>query len=139
MGSTKAGTLSLDERTNGIHFEISPPDNTTGRDAVETLRRGDVDGVSFGFIVREDLIEKVDGEIVRTVTKGDLIEVSPVSFPAYSQTQIGTELCSRIDALQNAEESDPGDEEETEPQTRQTHSLETLLLELDLLEMEVAA
>ena len=60
-----------------------------GRDAVESIRRGDVDQMSFGFEVLEDAWDK-DGEgtLIRTLHKVQLYEVSPVVFPAYTGTQV---------------------------------------------------
>ncbi len=129
IGSTKAKTLSLEERSNGIHFELEPGDTTTGRDAVKTIQRGDVDGVSFGFKVDEDRIDQIDGEVIRTVLRGKLIEISPVAFPSYLQTQISAELRSRIESFVAQEE--PGSEEPTEG-----HKVAILEAELGLLEVE---
>jgi HK97 family phage prohead protease len=39
----------LREDASGLYCEISPPDTTTGHDTVESIRRGDLDGMSFGF------------------------------------------------------------------------------------------
>jgi HK97 family phage prohead protease len=90
LGRTKAGTLQLSEDALGLHVEIDPPDTSWGRDAVEAIKRGDVDGMSFAFQVREDEWSKdSQGGRVRTLLKVGLIEVSPVTFPAYPATQVG--------------------------------------------------
>ncbi|MCH7780035.1 MAG: HK97 family phage prohead protease, partial [Acidobacteria bacterium] len=86
LGSTKVDTLKLEKRAEGIHFSLDLPDTTIGRDAFESIQRGDVDGVSFGFFAHEDRIDVIDGEVIRTVLRGELIEISPVAFPAFSQT-----------------------------------------------------
>ena len=130
LGSTKVDTLKLEKRSDGIHFSLDLPDTTTGRDAFESIQRGDVDGVSFGFFAHEDRIDLIDGEVIRTILKGELIEISPVAFPAFSQTDVSVELRSRIDALQNAEES-ASDDESTE-----SHNREILERELELLELD---
>lgn len=89
LGRTKAGTLKLDEDAHGLRVEIDPPATQAGRDAVESIRRGDVDQMSFAFDVLEDEWDKNDvGEIVRTLRKVKLYEVSPVTFPAYPQTSV---------------------------------------------------
>ena len=89
LGRTKAGTLKLDEDSHGLRVEIDPPATQAGRDAVESIRRGDVDQMSFAFDVLEDEWDKNDaGEIVRTLRKVKLYEVSPVTFPAYPQTSV---------------------------------------------------
>nr|WP_236871308.1 HK97 family phage prohead protease [Brevibacillus laterosporus] len=54
LGSTKNETLRLYEDDIGLRFELDLPNNTWGKDAYESIQRGDVDGVSFGFHVRKD-------------------------------------------------------------------------------------
>jgi HK97 family phage prohead protease len=90
LGRTKNGTLRLAEDARGLRVEIDPPATSWGRDAVEAIKRGDVDGMSFAFQVREDNWGKdLDGSKVRTLLRVNLIEVSPVTFPAYLDTSVG--------------------------------------------------
>lgn len=92
LGRSKAGTLVLAEDSKGLRVEIVPPNTQVGRDALESIARGDVDQMSFGFTVPpggEDWREDVDGMIVRSLRKVKLWEVSPVTFPAYPQTEVG--------------------------------------------------
>jgi len=89
LGRTTAGTLKLDVDDTGLRYEIDLPDTQTVRDlVVEPMRRGDITGSSFGFMVDEDeWIERDDGKIVRTINKvGKLLDVSPVTYPAYPDT-----------------------------------------------------
>jgi uncharacterized protein len=89
LGSTRNGTLRLFEDETGLVYEIDPPDTQAGRDAVESIRRGDVDGTSFGFSVAKQGQEWDDAEptnIKRYLTEVDLFEISPVAFPAYPAT-----------------------------------------------------
>jgi len=90
LGRTLAGTLALRDSTNGLEYEIVPPDTTAGRDAMESIRRGDVTGSSFMFrIVREtwEYIDSDDTEMeIRWLEEIDLVEVGPVALPAYSSS-----------------------------------------------------
>lgn len=92
LGSTKPGTLRLEEDDIGLRFEIDLPNNSWGNDACESVGRGDVDGVSFGFNVRENgyawqyLIDEDVYE--RTLLDVKLSEVSPTPFPAYPDSEI---------------------------------------------------
>lgn len=100
LGRTKSGTLRLSEDDHGLAYEADPPDTQWARDLCETMRRGDVDGSSFGFRVIRDKWSTIvdptnpdpdaDGDIdamdCRTLLEVQLFDVSPVAFPAYPQT-----------------------------------------------------
>lgn len=89
LGRTTAGTLALAEDAHGLRVEITPPNTSWGRDATESIRRGDVDQMSFGFDVLDDTWDQADdGQLIRTLRKVRLWEVSPVVFPAYPQTSV---------------------------------------------------
>ncbi|MBJ8027755.1 HK97 family phage prohead protease [Bacillus cereus group sp. N21] len=89
LGRTKNGTLRLFEDNIGLRFELDLPNTTLGNDAFETIKRGDVDGVSFGFqMAKEEWDESDPDNIVRSVTKAKLVEISPVAFPAYPDSQV---------------------------------------------------
>lgn len=89
LGRTKNGTLRLFEDEIGLRFELDLADTTLGDDTYKTIKRGDVDGVSFGFqMVKEEWDESDPDNIVRSVTKAKLVEISPVAFPAYPDSQV---------------------------------------------------
>jgi HK97 family phage prohead protease len=86
------GTLQLRKDSQGLRFELRPDPNTFwGSSAVAAIRRGDVSGMSFMFMVAEkngDTWSKpeLDGLAQRTLLDADVLEISPVTFPAYPQT-----------------------------------------------------
>lgn len=88
LGRTSAGTLRLREDSAGVHFEIDLPDTTDGNDMVESIRRGDISGMSFGFRTVTDKWRMDGGEELREVFAAELVEVSPVTFPAYGDTTV---------------------------------------------------
>lgn len=89
LGRTKNGTLRLFEDEIGLRFELDLADTTLGDDTYKTIKRGDVDGVSFGFqMVKEEWDESDPDSVVRSVTKAKLVEISPVAFPAYPDSQV---------------------------------------------------
>lgn len=91
LGRTRSGSLRLWEDSTGLGFEVEPPDTQAGRDAVTLIRRGDVDQMSFGFNVPvngDDWSEDEDGIPLRIIKRAKLIEVSPVTFPAYVDTSV---------------------------------------------------
>src|SRR5580692_3290000 len=49
MGRVSAGTLRLRETDEGLEFDADLPDTEDGRNAYESIRRGDMHQCSFGF------------------------------------------------------------------------------------------
>ncbi len=96
LGRTTSGTLRLTEDEQGIRAEITPPSWASNH--MESVRRGDVTGMSFGFRVNEDTVtEREDGTLIRTLNDVEVMEVSPVSMPAYPSTSIDArELRNRV-------------------------------------------
>ena len=88
LGRTKSKTLHLQEDSSGLKVEIEPPDAQWARDLMAVMERGDVDQMSFGFRTLSDTWEERDGEHIRTLNEVELFDVSPVTFPAYPQTEI---------------------------------------------------
>jgi len=85
IGSTRAGTLTLDEDAKGLHDTISLPDTTYARDLSVSVARGDTSGQSFGFSVVRD--EWNPDYTERRLLEVRLHEVSVVTgFPAYTST-----------------------------------------------------
>jgi HK97 family phage prohead protease len=90
LGRQSSGTLRLSTDSHGLHFELDIPDTSYGNDLRELVARGDLTGSSFAFVAgEEDWGSTPDGRDLRThVSVSRLIEVSPVSIPAYSGTEI---------------------------------------------------
>lgn len=97
IARTKAGTLTLEERKEGLFASIDVADTSAGRDILESVRRGDIDGMSFGFrVVGEKWEAKKGKSELRTLTDVDLVEVSVVAFPAYAQTSVWTRSAESV-------------------------------------------
>lgn len=88
LGRTKAGTLKLEQDDHGLKFEVELPDTTFARDLIESLKRGDINQCSFGFIPTAEEWDYSVEPAHRTITKVDLFEVSVVSIPAYDDTEV---------------------------------------------------
>ena len=101
LGRTKNGTLRLKEDAVGLYVEIDVPDTQIGRDLLKSIDRGDIDQMSFAFRVGEDDWKEKkdsDGKLVflRELKEIEtLYDVSPVTFPAYQQTDIALNRNSR--------------------------------------------
>lgn len=91
LGRVSAGTLSLEDRADGLWGRITINRNDTdAMNAYERIKRGDVTGCSFGFNIKSETEERRnDGTVHWTITEVDpLFEVSPCTFPAYEATHI---------------------------------------------------
>lgn len=89
LGRSLSNTLKLQEDTKGLRIEIDPPDTRYSKDLIVSLERGDISQMSFGFFTKSDTWEeKEDEDTIRTLNEVDLVDVSPVTFPAYSETVV---------------------------------------------------
>lgn len=91
LGSTKNGTLQLEEDDKGLKFELELPDTQAGRDAAVSVSRRDVDGMSFSFEAnKQEWDESDEKNVIRTLIAVDIKEISPTAFPAYPATKVST-------------------------------------------------
>jgi HK97 family phage prohead protease len=103
MARTAAGNARIGQDATGGWVEWDFPDTTAGRDTRENMKVGNITGMSFGFTVKEDSLDrdKETGTVTRTILKLErLYDASPVAFPAYEQTdaQLRTEYRAEIEA-----------------------------------------
>ena len=89
LGRKKAGTLRLSVDDIGLRYEVTPANTSTYKDVVELLKRGDVDGSSFQFRTIEDKWKREGNSDIRELRKVQLLDVGPVSFPAYDGASSG--------------------------------------------------
>ena len=87
LARTDNGTLTLSVDSKGLRYSFDVPEGLSyGNDLLINLRSGNIFQSSFGFIVEEDSWERKDGEHIRTIEKvSRLIDVSPVTIPAYPE------------------------------------------------------
>jgi len=88
LGRNKAGTLSLRADKTGLAYDISPPDTEIGRSVAESIKRGDLSGSSFAFIVDKEEIRSEGKMVIREVKAVRLFDVGPVTYPAYNSTDV---------------------------------------------------
>ncbi len=89
LGRNRSGTLQLREDETGLLVAITPPDTQWARDLVVSITRGDVSQMSFAFATERDAWAKVAGVWERTLLAVRTFDVSPVTYPAYTQTDVG--------------------------------------------------
>lgn len=104
LGNTKSGTLRIQSNDKELRFELDLPDTTVGNDAHETIKRGDVDGVSFGMRVTKEKWSTEDREsgkvYKRSILNAELYEISPVAFPAYPANEVSVRSFENFKAEQ---------------------------------------
>lgn len=109
LGSTKNKTLRVASDQEQLSFELDLPDTQAGSDALTLIQRGDVAGLSFGMIVKDDKWTEVehDGQTVykRTILEAVLFELSPVAFPAYPTAEVSCRSFERFKEANNMEKS----------------------------------
>ena len=102
LGRTTSGTLRVIETDNGLEYECDVPDTTYARDLVACMQRGDITQCSFGFSIGKggDKWEKNSaGEWTRTISAVKrLYDVSPVTYPAYPETECAIRSLEKLKA-----------------------------------------
>lgn len=86
IGRQSAGTLRLKKVTRGLSVEVDPPRWAHGH--VETVKRRDVVGQSFGFSAISDEWWLEDSVPHREILDMRVYETSAVAFPAYPGTTL---------------------------------------------------
>ncbi len=88
LGRVSAGTLTLGIDKRGLFYSVDVPDTTAGRDAWESVRRGDVQGNSMAFIVTDETNSIEDEITIREIHGVQLRDVGPVTYPAFESTDV---------------------------------------------------
>jgi HK97 family phage prohead protease len=96
-GEGKLDIFLTDGGDLGYRFKI--PNTTMGQDLAENIRNGVVSKSSFAFTIAEDTWDySSDKEVPdrRTITKiSRLFDVSPVTYPAYKDTDVAARSLER--------------------------------------------
>lgn len=103
-------TMQLNLDTKGLYVkaDLDTENNTEAKNLYSAVKRGDIDGMSFIFYVKEDRWEDLDTDMpTRHILKVKKVrEVSAVNFPAYGGTDINARdqavLDNAVKALENA-------------------------------------
>ncbi len=95
LGRTKSGTCVLTQSDAGLTFRcVLDKTNSLHRDVYSAVKRGDISECSFAFMLQEDgsgdewttsKDEKGNPVPLRTLKNVQLLDVSAVTYPAYSE------------------------------------------------------
>ena len=88
MGSTMH--ITINNSGLNIRVDLDTENNPVSKSLFSAVRRGDISGMSFGFVVDKDSWENIESDhptrCILSIKK--VIEVSAVTYPAYNQTSI---------------------------------------------------
>lgn len=103
LGRNVSGTLRVSEDSTGLHYEIDADERQSyAKDLLVSLERGDVTQSSFGFhALDDDWSLDEDDTPLRSVRKLALLDVSPVTYPAYlsSESKVSTRALDQAQKL----------------------------------------
>ncbi|MHB8983761.1 MAG: HK97 family phage prohead protease [Carboxydocellales bacterium] len=113
LGRSNKGTLSLTTDSTGLKYSLEIPATTLGNDAYEDVRSGNKEYISVGFkAITDEWNEADENNVIRTVLKANLPEISLTAWPAYEQTTASTR--SAEDAYKEYKELRAGDKKSDE-------------------------
>tara|TARA_R110002124_G_scaffold172842_2_gene340381 strand:+ start:504 stop:1124 length:621 start_codon:yes stop_codon:yes gene_type:complete len=91
LARSTSGTLNLRADEKGLRYEFEMPETSYGKDLAVSMKRGDISQSSFAFTISDGGDEwstDDQGNNIRTIKKIErLYDISPVSYPAYSQAE----------------------------------------------------
>jgi uncharacterized protein len=95
LGATYSGTLRLSKDNVGLNYDVDLPE--CRGDVLEMVDRRDIRSSSFAFQCYEDEWRTNDnGYPVRMLMSGKLIDVAPVTVPAYPDATVGLRSLARF-------------------------------------------
>lgn len=100
LGRRSASTLRVGEDATGLAYAVDlDPEDPDAISVARKLARGDVRGSSFTFLTTADAWEQDDaGRPLRTLVAAELIELGPVTDPAYPDTSAAIRSLTRGEA-----------------------------------------
>lgn len=126
LGRNRAGTLELVEDDVGLRVRITPPDTSWANDITTSIRRGDISQMSIGFVVEDDEWSSKDGIDTRELKKVRLFDVSPVTFPAYTATDVGVRAMQEYDVYKTEQRKVAEETENAVKKAKQQEKLKNL-------------
>ena len=89
LARTRSGTLKLTEDERGLKIETTlDPDDPDVKSIAGKMKRGDLDKMSFAFYPDVQEWDESGDIPLRTIKRASLYDVSIVTTPAYSGTEI---------------------------------------------------
>jgi HK97 family phage prohead protease len=99
IGSVSNETLRLAVDSTGLDYTVDVPEWPGPPYILEMVQRGDVSHSSFTFRADfdgGDVWEYRNGSAIRTLVRGDILEVAPCPVPAYSSSTLALRSLARV-------------------------------------------
>ena len=113
LGRVSSGSLKLSKDERGLRYRIQiDPTDPDHQRVIAKIKRGDLDGSSFAFVPEKWRTEETGEVTIRTVLDLRLVDVSPVTFPAYTGTTSELRTATQEDLRRELTHEPPN---ETEP------------------------
>lgn len=99
--------LTVDADGMGIRVDLDTENNAEARALYSAVERGDISGMSFMFGVKDEEWDNLESEhpTRRIKSISTVVEVSAVTFPAYSATTINARSKEALDNARSALDS----------------------------------
>ena len=126
-GANPTMKLAVDNKGLCVEASLDVENNNEARAVYSSLKRGDLDGMSFAFKIKEQRWENLDTKTpTRVITKfAKVYEVSIVDRPAYSSAGVSARSTEAVGAAEELQEA------------RSTITNNSNLLELEKLKIKI--
>ena len=120
LGRNRSGTLQLTDDDKGLGISVTPPQTQWADDLVTSMRRGDINQMSFAFSVIDEEWSTENDYPKRTLKDVKLYDVSVVTYPAYPSTTAAVR--SKLNELTNSQAADDDNEPKEDSVTQARHA-----------------
>lgn len=138
LGRTMSGTMDLSVDKKGLRYEITLPETQQAADVATSVKRGDITGSSFSFWpTKTSWEEGEDGWEIRTIEEVILLDLGPVTFPAYdgATSFARAEERSALQAIK--EERDEFLQIKDEKETNNATNLDIINVRMRMIELDL--
>lgn len=133
LARRSAGTLRIEEDDTGLKVNMDLPDTSVARDLYANIEAGNINGMSFGFEVREDSWKWAEeqGQLDERELKDiKLYEVSVVAQPAYPATTISAREAESLKSEYEKRKAEENKRRQEESADHTEESQKTPMLDL---------
>jgi HK97 family phage prohead protease len=114
LGRRKNGSLTLRSDRVGLYFNVKLPATSYAADLLENIKTRNIRGCSFSFLPRKQTWGRnANGERTRSLDDVDLLDISAVTAPVYSSTDISSDEFNSLKPVSDFDDEDADDDSDT--------------------------